>query len=67
MTFSRPDPENMRISDCGRYILVRRSTNAGHTYDLWEYTLAIYGFSTAEEAMARAQALQNGSSMVGVA
>ena len=67
MTFSRPDPENMRISDCGRYILVRRSKDGVTVYDLWQYELAVYGFGTAEEAMQRAQALQNGSSMVGVA
>lgn len=55
MIFAKPDPETVRISDCGRFLIVRHSTLSGPRYQLWHYQLARGGFESAQEAQGAAQ------------
>lgn len=60
MIFGKPDPETTRISDCGRFVIVRHNTPTGAAYVLWHYELAQGGFQSAAEAQGAAQRIYDG-------
>lgn len=53
--FIKPDPEAVRISDCGRFLMVRHTTSDGPRYALWHYQLLETGYQSAAEAQGAAQ------------
>lgn len=60
MIFAKPDPETTRISECGRFVIVRHSTPDGPAYALWHYELAQTGFASAQEAQGAAERIYDG-------
>lgn len=63
--FGKPDHETTRISDCGRFVIVRHSTPTGPAYALWHYELAQTGFGSAAEAQGAAQRIWDGYTAMG--
>lgn len=53
MKFVVPDKDRVRISECGRYLIVKRVDRDGKpiTYELWKYEFVATGFLSAEQAI----------------
>lgn len=60
VNFVKPDPETTRISECGRFVIVRHNTDSGPAYVLWHYQLAQTGFQSALDAQRAAQRIYDG-------
>jgi hypothetical protein len=60
MKFISPDPQKVRVSEDGRYLIHKRITTEGKSlcYELWKYELVAYGFETAAAAVLEAETIE---------
>ena len=59
MEFLLPNPDLLRRSKCGRYLIEKEIGEDGKVrYCLWVFVKSIYGFNSAQEAVDEARSLE---------